>query len=215
LSDGNSYCNDLDGAPGGQGSGKTAAWYSSGYQTNYIPWVEKIVGEYKNNPAVGMWEIQNEPDIKELASASQVETFMNAAAAEIKSIDPNHLVESGANDVYSWGGSCAPESSPNINVLSMHEYDYDQNKQIVSSHLSGDLACATQYNKPLIVGEVGVSSVTGSARATVFQEKFNQYLANGPVAGVNIWDYSPETGDQYAIKPGDPVIAMVDSYVAP
>lgn len=205
---------------------KSTAWYSTGYQANYIPWVKSIVAHYKDNPAVGMWEIMNEPGHGQGQNVTDADmkAFYDTAAATIKSIDKNHLVESGTLGEYVPGTTdyASLHSSPNIDVGSLHEYDYDDSDgEIISSHLAPTQKAMSSLNKPIIVGEMGlVADQTGcktnlTTRANVFKQKFDGYFARG-VAGVMIWDWSMrDTGCTYEVRPDDPTMNMIRSYVIP
>lgn len=215
---------------------KTQTWYQSGYTTTYLPWVKSTVARYKNSPAVGMWEIINEQgiSINNANNANHLDTavakkFLGTVAATIKSIDPNHLVESGAVAEYVYSGGAADyqavHDDPNIDVGSLHEYDYDySNGQIISNHLYTTKAAMTRLNKPIIVGETGVMagpSVTGSChttydtRANVFKQKITGYM-NMDISGVLIWDRTMrdvvDCSDFY-VGPGDPTISIVQHYL--
>ena len=61
LGDGRSGCGDFDGAPDGDGSGKTQEWYERGFRDKYLPHVIEMTTRYKDSPAIAMWEIINEP----------------------------------------------------------------------------------------------------------------------------------------------------------
>lgn len=92
LGDGRSGCGDTDGAPNGDGSGKTQEWYEQGFRRKYLPHVIEMTSRYKNSPAIAMWEIINEPGE---ADWKTIRDFLHEIAAVIKKHDPYHLVESG------------------------------------------------------------------------------------------------------------------------
>ncbi len=101
LGDSHADCGDYDGVPSGKHS-KGSAWYAGGYKTKYIPWVKKVVSQFKGSKAIGMWEILNEEGAGDGGGADDqtMRAFLDDAAATIKSIDPNHLVESGSQAEY-------------------------------------------------------------------------------------------------------------------
>jgi hypothetical protein len=232
LSDNNSYCNELDGAgkANTEGSGKTLAWYQSGYKTKYIPWVQTVVARYKDSPAIGMWEIQNETGFVVKSGTldqNTLKSFMDTAAATIKGIDANHLVESGTlsedpevtgEGINSLAYYTYVHSGPNIDVASFHEYEDPD--VTVSGHFPALLNAAYSLNKPIIVGESGIDdcSVSDAARAGLFQQKFDGYL-NGGAAGVSIWNRSLSFyGDcpgSYIVGPTDPTVTTVQNYAIP
>lgn len=225
LADGRGHCNETDGRPGGDGSGKVAAWYEGGYRTKYIPWIQTVVARYKDSPAVGMWELINEPGTTGV-SDQEMKAFFDEAAAAIKAIDPNHLVSSGAQAQYVSGTSdyAYVHSGPNIDVGTLHEYDYDYqgSNTIISPHLDPTLSAMNSINKPLVVGETGIKAANSNCRTSfatrsnAFRLKFDGYFEQG-AAGVIIWNRSKRnlTSCVFEIGSSDPVIAMTRSYPYP
>jgi hypothetical protein len=223
-------------------SAEPMSFYQGGWKTQYVAWVNKIVPLFANNPTIAMWEIANEPGQAFSVTTATMESYMSGAAAAIKADAPKQLVESGFNDTANAGGSVADyeavQSSPNLNVISFHDYAYDyEGKAMLSGHFTDAQQAAKALNKPFIVGEVGVeagssscaSYLTQSQRVTYFETKANDYLKGiGPsgsgspaASGVMFWDYVPEgpgatcSKYNYDITPTDPVVSMVQRYVAP
>ena len=129
-------CGDFDGAPDGDGSGKTQEWYERGFRDKYLPHVIKMTTRYKDSPAIAMWEIINEPGEADWAT---IRDFLHEVAAVIKQHDPNHLVESGTFAGWAYEGYenyRAMHDNPNIDVGNLHEYDYDyqESNTIESPH---------------------------------------------------------------------------------
>jgi hypothetical protein len=231
LADGPSNC-ETDGAAldgTGQpvhGHGKQNSWYASGYQTTYLPWVSTVAARYTGSTAIGMWEIMNEPGSQTTVDTTTMKAFLDSAAAAIKTADPNHLVETGTLAEYTPGTTDYQliHSGADIDVGSLHEYDYDYNQSntILSPHLAPTLHGLYTNGKPLIVGETGIlSGGTGcrtsqAGRATADRQKFDAYLLSG-AAGVLVWNYSPNspTGCAYTVGPGDPLIGVVTGYTMP
>jgi len=214
---------------------KDLAWYQSGYRTgNYLPWVRTVVARYADSPAVAIWEIMNEPGHHANVDDATMKAFFDDVAATIKSIDPNHLVGTGSMAEYTSGTKdfAFVHSGPNIDVGSLHEYDYDPGSDtlfhsVISRHLAPTLYGMYRAGKPLIVGETGIKlgptcqiQVTPEARSEAYRQKFDGYFASG-AAGVLIWTYTPnpgpETGCIERIRPVplDPAIAMVRDYTFP
>lgn len=210
-------------------------WYSSGYRSDsYLPWVRTVVSRYADSPAVAMWEIMNEPG--NLASVDDVtmKAFFDDVAATIKSYDPHHLVGTGSMAEYTSGtrNFGFVHSGPDIDVGSLHEYDYDPASDTLlhsyfSRHLAPTLHAMYQQGKPLIVGETGIpvgaacprpAATTLRERADGFRQKFDGYLLHG-VAGALVWNYTPNPGSDNCERvrgtPPDPTIAMVRDYRMP
>jgi hypothetical protein len=223
-------------------SAEPLSFYQGGYESQYVQWVDTIVPMFADNPTVAMWEIANEPGNSVSVPEATMESYLNGAAAAIKAVDPNQLIESGfnydgnAND-QSAGNEAAyqeVQSGPNINVLSFHDYSYDYESQaLLSGNYTTAQEAAKALDKPFITGEAGVEGGPGctmsqSQRATWLEDKTNDYLQGiGPNgsgtpddSGIMFWNYQPvSTGncysDDYDIFPGDPTITMVKGYVVP
>ena len=226
LADGRGHCNETDGRPGGDGSGKVASWYESGYRTRYIPWIQTVAARYKDSPAVGMLELINEPGADGVTD-QEMKAFFDDAAANIKAIDPNHLVSSGAQAQYVSGTSdyAYVHSGPNIDVGTLHEYDYDyqDSNTIISIHLNPTLNAMNSINKPLVIGETGIMAANSNCRTSLvtrsnaFRQKFDGYLAQG-AAGVLMWNWSKRNLTSvcgFEIGSSDPVNEMTRSYPYP
>lgn len=223
-------------------SGEPLSFYQGGWKTQYVAWVNKVVPLFANNPTVAMWEIANEPGQSTSVPTSTMESYLSGAAAAIKAVGPKQLVESGFNDTANAGGSVADyeavQSSPDLNVISFHDYSFDfEGKATLSGHFTDAQQAAKALNKPFIAGEVGVEAgasnctayLTQSQRVSYLETKTNDYLkGTGPngtgspaASAVMFWDYVPEgagptcSAYNYDITPSDPVVSMVQRYVAP
>jgi mannan endo-1,4-beta-mannosidase len=227
LSLGNSHddCGDQDGVPAGAHS-KAPAWYAGGYTTHYLAWVQSVVTRYQNSAAIGMWEILNEPGAAAGGPISDatMRAFFDHAAKTIKTIDPVHLVESGAQAEYVAGTTdyAYVHGGPDVDVGSLHEYDYDYNNghTIVSPHFMPTLSGMKMINKPLIIGEIGVKANDGTActdrvtRRSVFKQKFDAYLQQGAAAAL-VWNWSPLKHDNCiyeTLYPADPTMTLLHDY---
>lgn len=174
-------------------------WYSSGYTGGYLSWVRSVATRYKDSPAVAIWEIMNEPGLSSDGGLTPdiMKRFYDDVAENLKQVDPNHLVSTGA--LAPWqtfqegvAGYAYAHSGPNIDVVSVHEYDYpySNGQTIVSEHFNTALGAAQQLDKPVYVGETGVSlskgCMTANQRAAVLRRKFDEYLGLG-ASGVLYW----------------------------
>ncbi|ATB28678.1 cellulase family glycosylhydrolase [Melittangium boletus] len=221
LADGRSHCGETDGAQGGDGSGKVSSWYSSGYKTNYLPWVREIATRFKGSAAVGMWEVINEPGDTDNTT---LKAFFNDVSTNIKQVDPNHLVSSGSWAPWAYGGESGFKlihDVPHIDVGSLHEYDYDYNNgnTIVSPHFSTALRAMDALNKPLIIGETGINAADSGCRTNRtrrrddMRKKFEQYLA-GRAAAVLVWNWQAKdtSACELTFGPSDPILPMIKSF---
>jgi mannan endo-1,4-beta-mannosidase len=221
FADGRGYCAEADGRKGGEGSGKTDEWYKSGYKQRYLPWLETVVSRFKDSKAIGMWELINEPGDTD---DQTMRAFLDDAAAHVKAIDSRHLVLSGSQAEYVRGTSdyAYVHGGPNIDVASLHEYDYDYNnsRTIMSPHLNPTLSAMQQVDKPLIIGETGVQAGNSSSctsfntRSDAMKQKFDTYLGQPGVVGVMIWSWVPNarTGCSLESFPSDPLMTMMREY---
>lgn len=216
LGDGRSGCGHHDGAKNGDGTGKKPEWYTEGYKKEYLPHVRNIVKRFKDSPAVGMWEIINEPGD---ASWQDIKKFYDTIATEIKQIDANHLVSSGSWAPWAYNG-LEPfqemHTSPYIDVGCIHEYDYDYNQSntIESPHFAVALKAMQSLNKVLIVEETGIESGKNcrtdyETRAKAMKEKINIYLQKGSCA-VLIWNLARKVkGCALNFTPSDPLMSII------
>lgn len=184
------------------------SFYQSGYTADYFSWVRTIVPRYANSPAIGMWEIANEPgwgcpggDCG--VSREELRAFIDASAALIKSLDPNHLVESGSigkelASTASQTDYAYVHAGSNVDVLSLHEYEYDYNGNTGAQYwFPTARAAASSLQKPIIIGETGAylsqpSNTTCYNSNMTIQSlagsKIDDYLTQG-ANGVFIWNW--------------------------
>ncbi len=219
LADGAEYCGspDFDGG-----------WYSGGFKGAYFSWISSVVPKYKDSPAVGAWEIMNEPALKGgTVSESTIKSFFDQTAAHIKSKDPNHMVSTGTlapwmSEHKGADGYTNVHSSPNIDIISLHEYDYayQSSRTLISPHYGPTKQAAERLQKPIIVGEAGITLASGcmtqQERANAFKQKVDAYLTQGASA-VFFWGITwPPNEDTVCNEPhgsNDPVNGAVQNMV--
>lgn len=208
LGEGAGYCGAGINGPG---------FFAGGYTGAYFSWIRTLVPAYKDSPAV-VWELMNEPGQNGGGGTqAQMKKFYNDSAQLIKSLDPNHLVSTGTLDSYqSWqsgqAGYADVHNSPYIDLVSMHEYEYDYSGNTgTASRFGQNKAAADSLNKPIFVGEFGANRgcMGGSARSTVTKQKYDAYLSAG-AAGALYWSVGePGGGDQVC------GVSVVDGYNMP
>ncbi len=204
---------------------------------SYWTYLQDLVSRYAGSPALGMWEPMSEAEAStcppqdeptscsghqtcpnESAAAIALRYFFDTVGAEIHSLDPNHLVESGLLG----GGQCGTQgmdyqyvsASPGIDVLSYHDYyglnamGGDQwNGLAVRFHQSVAL------KKPIVDGEAGLMAgqapgcMTDSERNAEFEAKAQAQAAAGS-SGMLLWDWVPSISSacSYDIPPSDNVL---------
>lgn len=206
---------------------KTDRWYAGGYRDRFMPWLRRVVRRYRDEPAIGMWELVNEPGGK----TDDIRRFFDVAGGEIHRLDRNHLVESGAQAPWAYGGAKGwryIHESRGIDVTSLHEYDMNAG---ASPHLAGAVTQADALRKPLILGEVGIfASANGDPsqfqdrhpclsfadRVTRFRAKLDATFRTR-IDGVNVWNWMPLNPDTCRLEtyPDDPLAAMIQTYALP
>ena len=207
---------------------------------SYWQYLQDLVARYRNSPALGMWEPISEPEAStcpaqdepdncsgnqtcpdEAAAASALRNFFDVVGAEIHTLDPNHLVESGTLGSGQCGTSGSDyayvSASPGIDVLSVHDY-------YGAAAMGGDqwngmavrFSQAKDVDKPIVTGEVGIQAGDGAGcttladRVTQFAGKEQAQLQAGS-SGLLVWDWEPQPSSDcaYDTFPGDPLMSLV------
>lgn len=188
---------------------KSASFYQSKKaQAEWRKTIKKIVTRvntitgksYINDPAILSWQLANEPRAgNSSASAKDKEIYVkwiNDSAKYIHSLDPNHMVSTGAEGLM---GSNNDEklysdahSSPYINYMTYHMWIrnwgwFDKNKPAetwdagiakANEYLNVHIDIAKKVNKPLVLEEfgldrdVGAVSIYDPKATTHYRDKF-------------------------------------------
>ncbi len=179
---------DLHAAPGGQGNdlnisdrdpSKPSLWQSEWNKQKTIALWQKLAARYANEPAVGGYDILNEPNwgfedslndrngLKEKKNIPLKQLMMDITRA-IRAVDTNHIIVIEGNG---WGnnynGMLGPWDS-NM-VLSFHKY-WNYNDQQSIQHI---INFREQYHVPVWLGETGENSNTWFTEAIGLFEKNN------------------------------------------
>jgi hypothetical protein len=225
---------------------RDAAWYDGGYMDVYDSsawpnstplsfwdYMQDFLQRYKDNPTIAMIELVSEPSptetnylcVNESAAAQALRSFFDTVGAEARSIDPDHLLESGLQGV----GQCGTQGSdysyvmdsPGVDVASYHDYGSDSSP--VPADLATTLSAAQSVGKPLIVGEAGIEAQddlsgcpSDATRAGEMSAKMSAQFAAG-VSGFLPWDSVPSDPGggntcSYDIGPGDPLLAELAAW---
>jgi hypothetical protein len=246
LSDEDGTC-DPNTDNGNGSTGDSLQFYQSDWQTILVPWINTVVPMFANDPAVAMWEIGNEPGLEASVPEATMQSYLTGVAEAIKAKAPNQLVESGVGYTYNTNSENGTEatyqevqSSPDINVLDIHDYieDNDGNGTILSPDYTTAQEAAKALNKPFIVGEAGVEVSTDgtSCQMTSQQQRLTYLLTDkttdyfegiGPngtgspaMSGIMYWDAEPFQASwvgscTWEIYPTDILVPAVQSYVIP
>ena len=163
---------DLHAAPGGQGNdfaisdrnpNTPSLWQSEANQQKTIELWRKLALRYANEPAVGAYDIINEPNwgfenaadkngCKETKNEPLKKLLVEVTKA-IRSVDTKHMIIIEGN---CWGNNYAgvlPQWDNNM-VLSFHKY---WNNNDIGS-IQGYLDLRAKYNLPIWLGETGENS---------------------------------------------------------
>ncbi len=236
------------------GHWKDAAWYAGGYKKrfnddgrnlerlSFWDYLHVIVARYRAHPALGMWGLVGEPESSNCAkgfrgaacygrltcpknAGAVLRTFYDVVGAELKKVDPVHLLMSGtigSSQCGTFGADYANlHASPAIDLVEIHEYDADD-EAMPAGHADA-ATLARQLGKPVIVGENGIraGSASGCKTAAQRRDALAQKISTHFIAGYQgytIWQWSPAVGSActYEVTPGDPSMQLaVNSHMTP
>jgi len=191
--------------------------------------VEKVVSRtntvtgkaYKDDPAIFSWQICNEPrcfSADEAVRTAFVD-WLWRTAAQIKSIDPNHMVSTGSEGMWGCEGSMElferVHSCPDIDYMTIHIWPYNWSWVNAESleedlpsaiektdeYIDMHLEVARKYGKPVVIEEFGFprdgfafsKSSPTTARDRYYSHIFDRVVDSskekGLLAGVNFWGW--------------------------
>ena len=129
--------------------------------------------KYVDDPTIMSWQIGNEPRAFSDENKEPFARWMADVAAQIKSLDPNHMVSSGSEGA--WG--CEMDmnlfekihADPNINYLNIHIWPYNWGwvkadslkellpcaKENTKKYIDDHMGIARKYSKPIVLEEFG------------------------------------------------------------
>ncbi|MDT7545571.1 MAG: mannan endo,4-beta-mannosidase [Actinomycetota bacterium] len=235
------------------GHWRDAAWYSGAYTKKfnddrrglnvlpYSSWVSSVVTRYRSSPALGMWEPLNEPEAANCAAgflgnacyahkicpataATTLRLFFNSVGAQIKRLDPTHLIASGviggSQCGINQGDFSTVHGSSYLDVATYHDYGNDA-VAVPGDAWTGMLVRLDQaraLSKPLITEEVGIVSASDSAsgctsrdaRAALLTDKLTAQLSAGS-RGFLVWNLTPQStaGCTYDLDATDPMMSVL------
>jgi len=175
--------------------------------------------KYKNDPAIMSWEIANEPRPMRPVSLDAYKKFIHETALLIRSLDPNHLVTTGAEgdigtetmDVFK-----AIHADKAIDYLTIHIWpknwgwfsdtaigkSFTQVLEKTGDYITRHREAAQAIGKPLVIEEFGLPrdlhsfSANSSTRlrdqyyAFVFEFLTDKNKNGGVICGANFWAFS-------------------------
>lgn len=180
--------------------------------------------KYVDDPTIMSWQIGNEPRAFSDENKEPFARWMADVAAQIKSLDPNHMVSSGSEG--SWG--CEMDmnlfekihADPNINYLNIHIWPYNWSwvkadslkellpraKENTKKYIDDHMVIARKYSKPIVLEEFGFSrdgfSFSKEAPTTARDEYYRYVFdlirqdreSGGLFAGCNFWAWGGFAG---------------------
>ena len=142
-------------------------FFAGGYVNNYLPNVQYIVNQYKNDPRIFAWEVGNE--LKTYPDQTLVIPFAHATVDAIKAIDQLHMVTfGGANRSFNgleWNDYV--DLYEPFDFITIHSYNNDD---------MDDSGFAGYMGKPYIIEEAGFSSGTYSDRPSETNADISKWL---------------------------------------
>lgn len=214
LGNGRSYCGHIDGASNGAWTSKTSEWYTEGFKGEFLAHAKNMATTYRNSPAIGMWEIINQPvDVDWIT----LKVFMNEVGKALKENDPHHLVSSGTWAQWAYGGE--------VNLQEIHDSNYidvgtlqDGDSDIVESwHFPALISAMNRINKVAVVSDIDISggedgcTYTKEGRMEMVKQKFEHYLDRG--ARVVLVGSLARTATSCTTFAGDdPIMRMIKTY---
>lgn len=180
--------------------------------------------KYVDDPTIMSWQIGNEPRAFSDENKEPFAHWMADVAAQIKSLDPNHMVSSGSEG--SWG--CEMDmnlfekihADPNINYLNIHIWPYNWSwvkadslkellpraKENTKKYIDDHMVIARKYSKPIVLEEFGFprDGFSFSKEApTTARDEYYRYVfdlirqdreSGGLFAGCNFWAWGGFAG---------------------
>lgn len=180
--------------------------------------------KYVDDPTIMSWQIGNEPRAFSDENKEPFARWMADVAAQIKSLDPNHMVSSGSEG--SWG--CEMDmnlfekihADPNINYLNIHIWPYNWSwvkadslkellpcaKENTKKYIDDHMVIARKYSKPIVLEEFGFprDGFSFSKEApTTARDEYYRYVfdlirqdreSGGLFVGCNFWAWGGFAG---------------------
>jgi len=178
---------------------KNVSWFKTEGLHEYLDHIGRVVPRFRDRPEIIAWELMNEPGCgPEGGSQSCLDVvyeWVATASAEIKTLDPSHLISIGTMRA-GW------TDAEHLNYYRMHALD---TIDIVSIHKRAsreprpELETADTLSKPVMIGEVWSQAYKKNCRplsSTATQErakKIEADLARCTEYGVDgylLWNYS-------------------------
>ena len=175
--------------------------------------------KYTEDPALMAWQIGNEPRAFSEENKAPFARWMAEVAAQIKSLDANHMVASGSEGMWGCEGNMALfeqiHADPNIDYLNIHIWPYNWGwvkedsltemlplaKENTRKYIEDHLAVGSKYKKPVVLEEFGFprdgfrfskdapTTARDAYYAYVFDLIRQERDKGGLFAGCNFWGW--------------------------
>jgi mannan endo-1,4-beta-mannosidase len=213
---------DDDSYPFGINNEKAMLFYTNETARRlYREHVEKVVTRrntvtgvrYSDDPTIFAYELINEAQCL-TGRWTERRAWLTEMSAYLKSLDPDHLIAPG-----DWGYRSAVERRewlldhklPNIDYCDVHNYPRDDTDTFVDSpkalgeFIDNRAAATYSINKPLVIGEFGISSegYKGISRAEWYRAYFES-AARAGVGGAMFWIYTSSPDRNYGLAYSSP-----------
>jgi len=211
----------------------SAFYANTGAVRRFFGWVRALVGRvntvtgrpYRDDPTLMAWQLCNEPrpGVSPEVMARVLPHYyawIDASAALIRSLDPNHLVSLGMEGTIASAGreDVVLRAHRSIDYLTAHVWPlnwgwvdgknlaatWDAGKQRVEAYLATHIRLASTMGKPLVIEEFGFprdGELYDPQIPTTFRQRYYKLIhgtaeaslaAGGPIAGTNFWGWTGE-----------------------
>ena len=173
--------------------------------------------KYVDDPAIMSWQICNEPRAFSDENKAAFATWIAQVAAQIKSLDKNHLVSTGSEGKWGCEGDLSLfeqiHADPNIDYINIHIWPYNWGwvskdslqekmgnaKEETKAYLEEHLPVARKYKKPIVIEEFGyprgefrfTKESSTDARDAYYSYVFDlvsdKVASDGLIGGCNFW----------------------------
>ena len=175
--------------------------------------------KYRDDPAIMAWEIANEPRPMRPVAIEAYKKFIHETAELIRSLDPNHLVTTGAEgdigtenmDVFR-----STHEDKNIDYLTIHIWpknwgwfsdtaigrSFDQVLEKTGAYINRHKEVAVALKKPLVIEEFGLPRDQHSfslQSSTIYRDLYYAFVFDylldteknaGVICGANFWAFA-------------------------
>jgi hypothetical protein len=138
-------------------------------QKLWLQWVKSLVARWSKRSNIAAWEIFSEVNLATGASEQSGTNLVEQAAALIRTMDAGHRpVTASLADVGSWLNFYRSRAIDFINI-----HPYPGSGQLDTAILTNVRQILARYNKPVLIGESGLSSVAPSSSTTTLSTAAN------------------------------------------